>query len=204
MMQRRKARYTLAAVLIAGLTLSATIAQAGSLKIDPQHSGVNFRVTHLMFMKVDGKFREFEGTFDFDDDANTISNIEVTIQAASVDTNVEARDKDLRSKRFFNVEKYPTLTFKSTVPTKLNDKKGQIKGILTMHGVEKEVVLDAELLGKGKDPWGNLKYGFQATTTLNRKDFGMMWNEALEAGGVMVGDEVEVRLNIEAAPATGV
>ena len=94
------------------------------------------------------------------------------------------------------------MTFKNTSPTQLSEGKAQITGTLTMHGVEKEVILDAKLLGKGKDPWGNLKYGFEATTTINRKDFGMAWNEVLEAGGVMVGDEVEVTLNIEAAPAT--
>ena len=201
-MQRRKTQFAMAAVLIAGLTFGSTTALAGALKIDTQHSAVSFQVAHLMFMKVDGKFREFEGTFEFDEDANTISNIDVTIQAASIDTNVEARDKDLRSRRFFDAEKFPTLTFKSATPTQLSGGKAQINGTLTMHGVEKEVVLDAKLLGKGKDPWGNLKYGFEATTTINRKDFGMAWNEVLEAGGVMVGDEIDVTLKIEAAPAT--
>lgn len=199
-MQRMNAKYVVPAALVASLIIGTAIAQARSLKIDAQHSSVTFQVTHLMFTKVDGQFREFEGSFDLDEDTNTISNVAVTIQAASVDTNVEARDKDLRSKRFFNVEKYPTLIFKSTAPAKLNGKKGKIKGTLTMHGVEKEVVLDAELLGKGKDPWGNLKYGFQATTVINRKDFGMKWNEALEAGGVLVGDEITIKINLEAAP----
>ncbi len=201
-MQRSKKQFAMAGVLIAGLIFGSTTAFAGPLKIDTQHSAVSFQVTHLMFMKVAGKFREFEGTFEFDDDTSTISNIDVTIQAATIDTNVEARDKDLRSHRFFDAEKFPTLTFKSSTPTQLSEGKAQITGTLTMHGVEKEVVLDAKLLGKGKDPWGNLKYGFEATTTINRKDFGMAWNEVLEAGGVMVGDEVEVTLNIEAAPAT--
>ena len=199
-MQRMNAKYVVPAALVASLIIGAAIAQAGSLKIDAQHSSVMFQVTHLMFTKVDGQFREFEGSFDLDEDTNTISNVVVTIQTASLDTNVEARDKDLRSKRFFDVEKYPTLVFKSTAPAKLTGKKGKIKGTLTMHGVEKEVVLDAELLGKGKDPWGNLKYGFQATTVINRKDFGMTWNEVLEAGGVLVGDEVTVNINLEAAP----
>lgn len=201
-MPMRIAEYALTMLLVMGISPAATAADATSLKIDPQHSAVNFEVTHLMFMKVSGKFREFEGTFDFDEGRGTLFNIDVAIQAASIDTNVEARDNDLRSRRFFDVEKFPALTFKSTAPTELNDGKGHIRGILTMHGVEKEVVLDAELLGKGKDPWGNLKYGFQATTTINRKDFGMTWNEVLEAGGVMVGDEVEVSLHIEAAPAS--
>jgi len=199
-MTKRTAYYVLTLTLAGGTSFGASPAEAGQLKIDSQHSAVNFQVTHLMFMTVNGKFREFEGTFDFDENLGTLSNIDVTIQAAGIDTNVEARDKDLRSKRFFDVERFPALTFKSTAPAALNGNKGRIQGILTMHGVEKEVILDAELLGKGKDPWGNLKYGFQATTTINRKDFGMTWNEVLEAGGVMVGDEVEVTLNIEAAP----
>ena len=201
-MQRRNKQFAMAGVLIAGLTFGSTTALAGQLKIDPQHSAVSFQATHLMFMKVDGKFRDFEGVFEFDDDTGTISKIDVTIQAASIDTNVEARDKDLRSRRFFDSEKFPTLTFKNTSPTQLGGGKAQITGTLTMHGVEKEVILDAKLLGKGKDPWGNLKYGFEATTTINRKDFGMTWNEVLEAGGVMVGDEIDVTLKIEAAPAT--
>ena len=115
-MQRRKKQFAMAGVLIAGMTFGSTTAFAGSLKIDTQHSAVSFQVTHLMFMKVDGKFREFEGTFEFDDDTSTISNINVTIQAATIDTNVEARDKDLRSHRFFDAEKFPTLTFKSSTP----------------------------------------------------------------------------------------
>ena len=198
---RMNSKYVLPGALAASLFVGAAVAHAGSLKIDREHSAVTFQVRHL-FTKVDGQFREFEGTLDLDEENNTISNIAVTIQAKSVDTNVEARDKDLRSKRFFDVEKHPTLTFKSTAPAKLNGNKGKIKGTLTMHGVEKEVILDAELLGKGKDPWGNLKYGFEATTVVNRKDFGMTWNEALEAGGVLVGDEVTVKINLEAAPAT--
>ncbi|MEE8240963.1 MAG: YceI family protein [Nitrospirales bacterium] len=206
MMQKRKpfrsVPYAAAAVLTAGFAFGTPAAHAASLKIDPEHSSVSFKVTHLMFMKVTGHFRQFEGSFDFDDETGSISNVAVTIQASSLDTNVEARDKDLRSKRFFNVDKYPTLTFTSTGTSTFTGSKGQIKGVLSMHGVEKEVVLDTEFLGKGKDPWGNLKYGFQATTTINRKDFGMAWNEVLEAGGVMVGDEVELILNVEAAPAT--
>lgn len=194
------ARWAAAAALAFGLTFAETAAEAGTLKVDPQHSRVGFQVRHL-FTKVNGNFREFEGSFDFDEKSGTVSNVSATIQVASIDTNVEARDKDLRSKRFFDVEKYATLTFKSAGPVSFSGSKGQLKGLLTMHGVAKEVTLDGEFLGKGKDPWGNLRYGFHATTLINRKDFGMQWNEVLESGGFLVGDEVEVILDVEATAA---
>jgi polyisoprenoid-binding protein YceI len=182
-----------------GLSLFAALAQASTFKADPQHSTVGFSVRHL-FTRVNGQFREFEASFRLDESTETIDGVTATIQAASIDTNVEMRDKDLRSKRFFDSERFPTLTFSSTAPAKLSSGKARIPGILTMHGVEKEVVLDAEFLGKAKDPWGNLKYGFHASTTIDRTDWGMNWNEAIEAGGVMVGNEVEIALDIEASP----
>ncbi|HEY3124875.1 MAG TPA: YceI family protein [Thermoanaerobaculia bacterium] len=127
--------------------------------------------------------------------------VPATVQAASVDSNVEARDRDLRSKRFFDVERFPTLTFASAAISDVASNRGKVRGMLTMHGVSKEVVLDTEYLGKGKDPWGNTRYGFHAETKINRKDFGMTWNEVVEAGGVLVGDEVEIALDVEAVPA---
>jgi polyisoprenoid-binding protein YceI len=190
-----------AVVLASSLAVAASAGEAATLKVDPQHTRVGFKVRHL-FTKVNGQFRDFQGTLEFDETTSTLANLVATIQTVSVDTNVEARDKDLRSKRFFDVEKYPTLTFRSTGATKLAGNKGQIRGVLTMHGVEKEIVLDAEFLGKGKDPWGNVRFGFQARATINRKDWGMEWNEVLEAGGVLVGDEVEITLDVEAMPAT--
>ncbi len=187
------------APLTLALALYAASVQAATFKADPQHSMVGFTVRHL-FTKVNGQFREFDASFGFDESTQTIDNVTATIQAASLDTNVEMRDNDLRSKRFFDVERYPTLTFKSTGTAKLSGTRARITGILSMHGVDKEVVLEAEFLGKGKDPWGNLKYGFHASTTINRTDWGMKWNEAIEAGGVMVGEEVEITLDIEASP----
>lgn len=190
------------AALVLGVTLAPGIAFAESAKltIDPQHSTVGFRVRHL-FTKVNGHFREFEGTIVFDAKDLAASKVSVTINAASVDTNVEARDKDLRSKRFFDVQAYPTLTFSGTGVTDVAGGSGKIRGQLTMHGVAREVVLDAQYLGTGKDPWGNQRYGFHAETKVNRKDFGMAWNEVVEAGGVLVGDEVEIILDVEAVPA---
>jgi polyisoprenoid-binding protein YceI len=182
------------------LVLAAPSAKAETLKIDADHSSVTFKVRHLL-TKVQGRFQKFEGTVDFDEKSFGASKVSATIQAASVDTNVEARDKDLRSKRFFDVERFPTLTFTSLAVTEVSGNKGKVRGTLSMHGVSKEVVLSTEYLGKGKDPWGNTRYGFHAETTINRKDFGMAWNEALEAGGLLVGDEVEIALDVEAVPA---
>ena len=193
---RRATAFTLGAALV----LVAATAHAASLKIDPEHSTVGFRVRHLI-STVNGRFNEFSGSIEYDAENLSVSSVKATIQAASVDTNVAARDKDLRSKRFFDVEKHPTLEFESDSITDVSGSKGKIKGRLTIHGVTKQVVLDAEFLGTSKDPWGNEHFGFQARTTISRKEFGMKWNEVIEAGGVMVGDEVEIILDISAVPA---
>jgi polyisoprenoid-binding protein YceI len=201
-MGRLDRRMVSKAVVGTTLALAATLASAETtrLSIDPQHSTVGFRVRHLV-TKVSGQFRGFEGTIELDAQSLAASKVAVTIQAATIDTNVEARDKDLRSARFFDVAKYPTLSFTSTGITDVAGNKGRIKGTLTMHGVSREVVLDAEFLGTGKDPWGNQRFGFHAQAKVNRKDFGMAWNEVIEAGGVLVGDEVEISLDVEAVPA---
>jgi len=201
-MGRLDRRMVSKAVVGTSLALAATLASAETtrLSIDPQHSTVGFRVRHLV-TKVSGQFRGFEGAIDLDQTNLAASKVAVTIQAATIDTNVEARDKDLRSARFFDVAKYPTLSFTSTGITDVAGNKGRIKGTLAMHGVSREVVLDAEFLGAGKDPWGNQRFGFHAQAKVNRKDFGMAWNEVIEAGGVLVGDEVEISLDVEAVPA---
>jgi polyisoprenoid-binding protein YceI len=193
---RRVTTVTFGAILV----LVGGSARAASLKIDPEHSTVGFRVRHLI-STVSGRFNQFAGTIDYDAGNLSASRVKVTIQAASVDTNVDARDKDLRSKRFFDVEKHPTLVFESDSITDVSGSKAKINGRLTIHGVTKPVVLDAEFLGQSKDPWGNEHFGFQARTTISRKEFGMKWNEVIEAGGVMVGDEIEIVLDISAIPA---
>lgn len=187
-----------AALLVAALAAPAR-AQVTRLTIDADHSTVGFKVRHL-FTKVNGQFRKFEGVIDMDAKNLVSSRVAVTIKASSIDTNVEARDKDLKSKRFFDVETFPDLSFTSTAVSGTPG-AAKIRGILTMHGVSKEVVLDAQFLGSAKDPWGNQRYGFHAETRINRKEFGMTWNEVIEAGGVMVGDEVEISLDVEALPA---
>ena len=196
-------RLFVAQALLALATAGLGVAEAGSeavtLKVDPQHSNVGFQVRHI-FTKVSGRFREFEGTLRFDEKNPAASSVEVTITGASIDTNVAARDKDLRSPRFFDVEKHPTIVFKSSSVQPLAEKKAKIKGMLTMHGVSKEVVLDAEYLGRMKDPWGNLRYGFHAEGSIDRRDFGLTWNEALEAGAVLVGEQVDILLDVEGLP----
>ena len=188
------------AVLVAAVAFGpATAADTMALKIDKEHTTIGFSVRHL-FTRVRGRFKQFEGTVNFNEKKPGASSVDATIQAASIDTDVEARDKDLRSERFFDVETHPTITFKTRSVTPASGNRFEIKGALTMHGVKKEVVLDAEYLGKGKDPWGNERYGFHAATTVNRKDFGMQWNEVLETGGVLVGDEIEITLDVEALP----
>ena len=195
-MKRFSIVMTLAAALLTG---SEARAEALKLKLDAEHSTVGFKVRHL-FTKVNGQFRGFEGAIDFDQQSPGSSKLAVTIQASSIDTNVAARDTDLKSARFFDVAKFPTLTFVSTTVTSSGPNRAAIRGVLTMHGVSKEVVIDTEFLGGGKDPWGNQRFSFHGETKVNRKDFGMAWNQAIEAGGVMVGDEVEIILDAEAVP----
>ena len=197
----RSAKLVCLLVLAAAVFAGAPAVSAGEkLKIDPEHSSVGFSVRHL-FTRVQGRFTKFSGTLEFDAKAIEAAKVSATIQAASVDTNVAERDNDLRSKRFFDVEKFPTLDFITTKVEKVGGQRFKVHGKLTMHGVTREVVLDAEFLGAGKDPWGNQRYGFHAATTVDRKDFDMQWNEALETGGVLVGDDIEVVLDIEAVPA---
>ncbi len=193
---------TLAGALAVGALATAPPAGAAArqLVIDRDHSSVTFSVRHLL-SRVPGKFSRFEGTILFDEQAIEASNVKVKIETASIDTNVAQRDEDLRSARFFDAQRFPTLDFTSDAVKRLDGNKLRVEGKLTMHGVTKPVVLETEYLGSAKDPWGNLRYGFHATTRLNRKDFGMEWNELLEAGGFLVGDEVDISLDIEAMPA---
>ena len=169
---------------------------AASYKIDPEHSSVSFKIRHLL-SHVTGNFNTFEGTIEYDAAAPEKSSAQATIQAASIDTNVEGRDKHLKTADFFDVEKYPTLTFKSTSVSDVKENHGKLNGILNMHGVEKPITLDLEMHGVGKDPWGNTRAGFSATTKINRKDFGIVWNKALESGQVLLGEDVEVTLDVE-------
>jgi polyisoprenoid-binding protein YceI len=166
--------------------------------IDKVHSEVAFSVRHLV-TKVRGRFSEFEGTIQFDPAHPEQSSVNFTVQASSVDTNAADRDTHLRSEDFFHVEKFPTITFISTKVTPNGANDFAVAGPLTIRGVVKDVTLPVSYLGSGNDPWGNEKAGFETEITLNRKDFGLIWNAALETGGFLVGDDVKIALTIQAA-----
>jgi polyisoprenoid-binding protein YceI len=152
-----------------------------------------------MMSRITGRFSDFSGTINVDTGNPAASSVEFTISAASVDTSLPDRDKDLRGPNFFDVEKYPTLSFKSSKIAPASKDKFTVDGTLTMHGVSKPLSLVVEFLGFGKDPWGNDKAGFALETTLNRKDYGLVWNKALDQGGFLLGDDVKVVINLETA-----
>jgi polyisoprenoid-binding protein YceI len=172
--------------------------------IDKLHSEATFQVRHLL-TKVRGRFSDFAGTIQFDEAHPEQSSVEFTVQAASVDTNASDRDVHLKSEDFFHVEKFPTITFKSAQITPKGSNEFAVTGTLTIRGVSKEVTLPVTYLGSQKDPWGNEKAGFETEITVNRKDFGLLWNAALETGGFLVGDDVKISISIQAAaPQTAV
>lgn len=169
--------------------------------IDTSHSAVTFTVRHMMFSKVRGRFQKWNGKLDYDPANPAAARVEVSIDTASIDTNEEKRDGHLRSPDFFDAAQFPQMTFKSRKVDEAGKGKLRITGDLSLHGVTREVVLDVENHGTGKDPWGNQRAGFTATTQINRTDFGLKWNQALEAGGVLVSEKVDIELEIQAIPA---
>lgn len=172
--------------------------------LDATHSTVGFSVKHMMFTTVRGKFSQVEGTVSFDPSSPGSASVQVTIPTASIDTGVADRDGHLRSGDFFDVETHPAITFRSTrvegTPAKDGD-AFKVAGDLTIRGVTREAVLDARFEGTGTDPWGNTRSGFSATTAIDRREFGLTWNQALEAGGVLVGTEVKIELHVQAVAA---
>ena len=191
---RRSATGLFTTLLVFALSHTA---HATTWTVDPAHTTVGFTVSHL-FTSVHGRFDRFDGTIEFDPDRPEAMVVRGSIEAASINTHQEKRDKHLRSSDFFDVEKYKTLEFESTgTLTDFQGKRGKLAGTLTIHGVSKPVVLDVAFLGQGSDPWGNVRAGFTATLTINRKDYGLNWNELLETGGFLVGDEVEIRIDVE-------
>lgn len=186
-------------VIAAVVTLAIpTFASAASWSIDPDHSNVGFKVRHMMVSNVKGEFAKFNGVVDIDEKDVAKSKVEVIIDTASINTGVAKRDGHLKSVDFFDVAKYPTMAFVSKkVETAGNDRL-KVYGLLTLHGVTREVVLDVEGPTRAyKDPWGNIKRGASAVARINRKDFGLTWNAAIESGGVVVGDEITIALEIE-------
>lgn len=170
---------------------------AASYTIDSVHSQVHFTVPHLMMFKVRGNFDNFNGSVEVDTANQTLTKTSATVDAASIDTDNEKRDKHLRSADFFDVAKYPEMTFVSKKISGSGDAI-TVTGDLTIRGVTREVVLTGSYLGQTQDPWGNSRTGFEASGKIDRRDFGLTWNKALEAGGVVVGDEVEIGLEVAA------
>jgi polyisoprenoid-binding protein YceI len=166
--------------------------------IDPAHSVVELAVKHMMFSTVKGRFPKVAGTIALNEADQTASSVVAEIETASVDTGEPTRDAHLRSPDFLHAETFPLITFRSTEFVPRGRDRVVVVGDLTIHGVTREVSLDVELLGTGLDPWGNQRAGFSATTTINRRDFGLTWNQALEAGGVLVSDQVKISLEIQA------
>ena len=173
-------------------------ASAATYEADPSHSKVGFQIRHLV-SQVPGSFNDFTATIEYYEKKPEKSSVKAEIKTVSIDTDNEKRDAHLRGEDFFDVEKHPTTTFESTKVKKVDDDTLQVEGILNLHGVEKPVTLDVEVHGTIKNPWGKMVAGFTATTTINRKDFGIEWNKALDQGGFMLGDDVKLTINIEAA-----
>lgn len=166
-------------------------------QIDPAHSHIAFSVRHMMISKVRGRFEKFNGTINFDEQNPAASTVDVEIDAASINTREEQRDGHLRSPDFLDADNYPKLTFHGKRVEQTSSDSGKLVGDLTIRGVTREVALDVEYAGQAKSPWGTTSAGFSASTTINRKDWGLEWNQALETGGVLVGDKVKIDIELE-------
>jgi polyisoprenoid-binding protein YceI len=166
--------------------------------IDATHPTIGFSIRHMVFSKVRGRFLKYTGAIRIDDGDPAKSWVEVAIDAASIDTGTAQRDNHLRSADFFDVEKFPELRFRSTRVEEVGGDRLRVIGELTIRDTTREIALDAEPAGRGMDPWGNERIGFVAKASIDRKDFGLAWNQLLEAGGVLVGDRVDIELDVQA------
>ncbi len=184
-------------ILIAGFA-STVQAKTETYRLDPAHGQVGFRVKHLVISNVTGEFLKYEGVFEVDESKNAMMSGLVTIDASSIFTKHKKRDKHLKSADFLDVEKFPQITFKYKRIASKTDSKFTVLGDLSLHGVTKEVLLDMEVLGKIKDPWGNFRVGFTGTTRIDRRDFGITWSKVMDNGGLIVGDIVNVNIEGEA------
>lgn len=195
-------RILTAAVLTAAVVLpAAPPAQAAeAYTVDKGHSEVSFQVRHLV-TNVRGRFTDFEGKIDLDPANLEQSSVDFKIKAASIDTDLPDRDQHLRGADFFEAEKYPEITFKSESVKAAGKDRYDVTGTFTMHGVSREITLPVTFLGTAKDPWGGIRAGFETEATLDRKDYGIVWNKALDAGGALLGDDVKVAINLEAVKA---
>jgi len=196
-MDQLLSRTTIGAALAAVLAVSAA-ATTTTWQIDPQHTAAGFAVKHLMISTVRGQFKGVTGTVNWEDQDISKSTVDITIDANTVDTSEPKRDADLKSDKFFDVAKYPTITFKSKKIEQVSAGKLKITGDLTIRGVTKEAVLDVEgPTPPVKDPWGNTRVAANATTKVNRQDFGVKWNANMDGGGVVVGDDVAITIDLE-------
>lgn len=182
--------------VVAAFTFTAQAAPAATYQVDPVHSQVQFTVDHLVVFKVSGTFAEYEGSIEADAAGKTLKSASAAIKVASLDTREAKRDEHLRSVDFFDAASHPTLTFVSKKVEGSGDNI-TVHGDLTIRGTTREVVLKGRFRGANTDPWGNVRAGFSASTVINRHDYGLTWNKALEAGGVVVGDEVTINLEIQ-------
>ena len=189
--------FVTAVVLLAGTLAAGTTWAADTYKIDRSHSSIQFAVRHLVVTKVKGEFNEFSGMILYDDENITKSSVDVTINTASIDTKDPKRDDHLRSPDFFDVAKFPQISFKSKRIEKTSDGYAVI-GDLTMHGVTKEIRIPFSIAGVVTDPWGNVRLGLSGKTKLNRQDYGVSWSKKMDNGGLVAGDDVEIDLEVEA------
>lgn len=166
--------------------------------LDPAHTLVEFAAKHLMITTVKGRFTDVSGTVHMDEADPAASSVEAVIKAASIDTRTDQRDAHLKSADFLEVERYPEITFKSTKVERVGDAHYRVTGNLTIHGVTKPVALDVHDEGRTKDPWGGERAGFSATTRIDRRDFGLTWNQVVETGGLVVSNEIRITLEVEA------
>jgi polyisoprenoid-binding protein YceI len=179
-------------------TLATPLTSTTTWNIDPVHSVAEFKVKHMMISNVKGQFPKVTGALTLDESDLTNSHVEASIAAASIETRDEQRDAHLKSADFFDVEKFPTLSFKSTGISLIRDGELAVEGDLTIRGVTRKVRFSVEgPTPPAKDPWGNTRVAVSATTKINRKDFGLTWNAALETGGILVGDEVTITLDVQ-------
>jgi polyisoprenoid-binding protein YceI len=185
------------AFIVLVLMLTAGMTQAATWSFDKAHSSIGFSVRHMVISKTTGNFDDFNGVLEFDGENVQSGKVELTVQMASVDTDDEKRDDHLRTEDFFDVDKYPIMIFKSTKITDLNGSNFKLTGILTIKDVSKEVTFDCEHNGTIKDPWGNTRAGFTAETEINRQDFNVSFSKILDGGGLLVGDNVEIKLELE-------
>jgi len=184
-------------MLVLVAIVSSSVASADTYKIDNSHSSVNFKIKHLAISNVKGSFTNFDGTFEYTPGHPEQWSVEAVIKMDSVDTGDEDRDDHLKNEDFFQVEKYPTMVFKATGAVMDGDDEFEMKGTLEMHGITRPVTLEVEFNGAITDPWGSERAGFSATTKIDRKDWGLSYGKVLEGGGLLIGNEVKISLEIE-------